>query len=567
MIFGKTKKIKIGDLLIEAGKITQDQLNEALNVQKEKGGKIGDVLVHLGCLTELDFAQMLGKQLNVPFIDLREYSFRSEVVQKLPEKIARRYGSILLDTVASGYLVGMADPSDLAAYDALTQILNSHVETAIVLQSDLNHVFNAIYRKTEDISSFAKELKDEIQQGEDKTEEVKSISANAAPVIKLLDSIFEDAVQMRASDIHIEPDENALRIRQRVDGILHENIIPGKEIASALVLRIKLMAEMNISEKRLPQDGRFRVTVKDKNIDVRAAVMPVHFGEAVVFRLMDQSKGIVKLDKLGFPKAMLTKIKNIISRPNGIILVTGPTGSGKTTSLYSMLNELNTADRKIITIEDPVEYVLPRVNQVQINNSIDLNFAAVLRATLRHDPDVIMVGEMRDEETVKIGLRSAMTGHLVFSTLHTNDAASCAVRLIDMGAEGFLVAGALRGILAQRLARKICDGCITSYMPTEQEKAWIYGLTAKEHSTFSFKIGKGCSRCNQSGYLGRIGVYEYLEITPELADILRTNDTNAFIKATRTQVGYQTLTQFIFDKASEGITTLAEVFKITGEVS
>lgn len=565
MMFGKTKKI--GDLLIDAGKITQNKLNEALNVQKEKGGKLGDVLIALGYLTEMDFAQVLGKQLNVPFVDLREYAFKTEVVQRLPEKIARRYGAILLDTVAGGYLIGMADPSDLAAYDALIQILNCRIEVAIVLQSDLTHVCNAIYRKTEDISSFAKALKDEIQQGADKTEEIKSISANAAPVIKLLDSIFEDAMQMRASDIHIEPDEGLLRIRQRVDGLLHENIIPGKEIASALVLRIKLMAEMNISEKRLPQEGRFRVNVKDKNIDVRAAVMPVHFGESVVFRLMDQSKGVMKLDSLGFSPSMLAKIKNIINKPTGIILLTGPTGSGKTTSLYSMLNELNTADRKIITIEDPVEYILPRINQIQVNSAIDLSFATILRATLRHDPDVIMIGEMRDEETVKIGLRSAMTGHLVFSTLHTNDAASCAIRLIDMGAEGFLVAGALRGVLAQRLVRKICDGCTMPYVPTEQENAWIHGLTAKEPSAFSFKMGKGCSRCNRSGYLGRVGVYEFLEITPELADLLRTNDTHAFMQAVRMQDDFQTLTQCIFDKASGGITTLAEVFKITGEVS
>jgi len=565
MMFGKTKKI--GDLLIDAGKITRDQLNQALNAQKEKGGKLGDVLISLGCLTEIDFAQVLGKQLNVSFVDLREYAFKTEIIQRLPEKIARRYGAILLDAVAGGYLVGMADPSDLAAYDALTQILNCRVEVVIVLQSDLTHVFNAIYRKTEDISSFAKALKDEIQQGTDKTEEIKSIAANAAPVIKLLDSIFEDAIQMRASDIHIEPDEGLLRIRQRVDGILHENIIPGKEIASALVLRIKLMAEMNISEKRLPQEGRFRVNVKDKNIDVRAAVMPVHFGEAVVFRLMDQSKGVMKLESLGFSPAMLTKIKHIINQPTGIILLTGPTGSGKTTSLYSMLNELNTADRKIITIEDPVEYILPRINQVQVNSAIDLSFASILRSTLRHDPDVIMIGEMRDEETVKIGLRSAMTGHLVFSTLHTNDAASCAIRLIDMGAEGFLVAGALRGVLAQRLVRKICDGCAVSYVPTEQENAWIHGLTAKAPSAFSFKIGKGCSRCNKSGYLGRMAVYEFLEITSELADLLRTNDTHAFMQAVRLQDGFQTLTQCIFDKASEGLTTLDEVFKITGEFS
>ena len=566
MIFGKSKKTKIGDLLVDQSLITTDQLSEALAIQKEKGGKLGDVLTGLGYITEINFSKVLAAQLNIPFIDLREHSFKENLVQKLPEKISRRLAAIILDTIEEGYLVGMVDPSDLMAYDEITKVLNSKIETAVILQSDLSHVLNAIYRKTEDISSFAKALKDELHQNEEKTEEVKSISANAAPVIKLLESIFEDAIQMRASDIHIEPDETVLRIRQRVDGILHENIIPGKEIASPLILKIKLMAEMNISEKRMPQDGRFRVNVKNKNIDVRAAIMPVHFGEAAVFRLMDQSKGIVKLDNLGMPEDTLLRIKKLINKPNGIILITGPTGSGKTTTLYSMLNDLNTPDRKIITIEDPVEYLLPRVNQVQVNNTINLSFSAILRSVLRSDPDIIMIGEMRDEETVKIGLRSAMTGHLVFSTLHTNDSISSAVRLVDMGAEGFLVGGALRGVLAQRLIRKICDNCIEPYEATEQEKSLIYGLFGKEQEPFAFKQGKGCSRCNQSGYYGRIGIYEFLEITPDLADVLRTNDTNLFIKAARAQPNFQTLSQVIFSKALEGITTVTEVFRISGEL-
>lgn len=563
MIFGK--KTKIGDSLIQLELVTREQVDEAVNVQKEKGGKLGDLLVQLGYVSEIDLAKALAKQLSIPFVDLREYPLNQSIVKKLPEKIARRYSVIPLDAVEGGYLVGMVDPADLIAHDTIAKHMNAKIERAIILQNDLTTVLNSIYRKTSEISSFANALKDEIKQDESE-EEVKSINANAAPVIKMLDSIFEDAIQMRASDIHIEPGEDMIRLRQRIDGVLHESSIPAKEIAAALVLRIKLMAEMNISEKRLPQDGRFRVTIRDRIIDVRASIMPTHFGEAVVFRLLDQSKGLIKLEQLGMPPDLFMQIKKLIAQPNGIILVTGPTGSGKTTTLYSMLNDLNTPDRKIITIEDPVEYVLPRVNQVQVHSAINLTFSTVLRATLRNDPDVIMVGEMRDEETVKIGLRSAMTGHLVFSTLHTNNAASCATRLLDMGAEGFLVAGALRGVLAQRLARKICDGCAEPYTPTEQEKAWIIGITSKEYSSFSFKTGKGCGRCNQTGYMGRMPIYEFLLITPELADILRTGDTNFFMKKVREQSDFKTLSQFVFERAAEGVTTLSEVFKISGEV-
>ncbi len=563
---GSLRKLKIGDMLVQAGHITSDQLQKALNEQREHGGKLGDILIEMKFIKEGVLVKTLSEQLKIPYIDLKQYDIKQEVIQKLPERIARRFRVILLENANGNYLVGMADPTDLVAYDELVRVLNGSIQIALVLENDLLRIFDLVYRRTEDIASFAKALKEEIVESKEEPEVVEAISADAAPVVKLLDSIFEDAVQMGASDIHIEPDDKVLRIRQRIDGVLHEHIIPSKEIVAALVLRIKLIANMNISEKRLPQDGRFAMVVKGHNIDIRVAIMPTHYGESVVMRILDQGKGILELDQLGMERKLLEKVNYLIHRPNGMILVTGPTGSGKTTSLYAMLNALNTEAKKIITIEDPVEYVLPRVNQVQVNTAIHLDFADILRAVVRHDPDIVMVGEIRDSETVEIALRAALTGHLVFSTLHTNDAVSSTVRLIDMGAEGFLVAGALRGVLAQRLVRKICDACIENYTPNEHEKMWIAGFLGTAEQSFSFKHGAGCSRCNRSGYRGRIGVYEYLEISVELADALRANDTNLFMHLAKSQPGFTPLVKGAFEYAVAGITTLTEVFRLSGEL-
>lgn len=563
MVFFNLKKIKLGEMLVKAGNITEEHLKACLEVQIKKGGKIGDILVEHQFIEKETLIKALSEQLNVPVFNLKNFQVKSELVMKLPERIARRYRVILLDFVSGEYCVGMVDPTDVMAYDELTRLLGGSLKIFIVNEDNLLHVLDLVYRRTEDIASFAAALKEEIKS-EEEVLDVATIGADAAPVVKLLDSIFTDAVQVGASDIHIEPDEKVLRIRQRVDGVLQEHIIPGTEIVSALVLRIKLIANMNISEKRLPQDGRFAISVKGRTLDVRVAIIPVHFGEAVVLRLLDQAKGVFGFEQLGIKSEMLLKIKKIIHKPNGMILVTGPTGSGKTTTLYAILSELNTQKTKIITIEDPVEYVLPRVNQVQVNSAIDLNFANVLRASVRHDPNVIMVGEMRDEETVHIGLRAAMTGHLVFSTLHTNDAISSTVRLIDMGGEGFLVAGALRGVIAQRLVRKICDACAVPYNPNADEKAWIDGFLLEQQAA-SFKQGAGCSRCNQTGYRGRTGIYEFLEITIELGDALRTNDTNLFMKRAKEQHGFETLSQSAFDLAAKGVITLEEALKIAGE--
>ncbi len=560
------EQFQIGQVLVDSGLITSEQLGTALKAQATEGGKLGEILVHLGYITDAKFFGVLSQQLEIPFVDLKNIKLDPELVKKIPERIARRYKVIMLEYGSNGCLVGMSDPTDVLAYDEVSQIFGSNVRIAIVKEADLINTLDLTYRRTADISSFATQLKKDIGGLKSVIADEDMSGAESAPVAKLLDSIFEDAVQMGASDIHIEPNADSLRIRQRVDGVLNENIIHGKEIIAALVLRIKLIAKLNISERRLPQDGRIQTRVRNRVLDVRVSTLPMYYGESVVMRLLDQTSGILNLNQLGIPPTMLERFIYMINRPSSMILVTGPTGSGKSTTLYSALNFLNSKEKNIITIEDPIEYTLPRINQVQVNSNIDLTFSSVLRAALRQDPDIIMVGEMRDKETVEIGLRSSITGHLVLSTLHTNDAVSSAIRLLDMGSQGFLVASALRGIIAQRLVRKNCEACVAPYTPTKQEFAGFISLLGARVENVDFKQGVGCAHCNHSGYKGRIGVYELLELTPELADTLREQDTAAFTRVAFLQENYRPLTLEALDYAKQGITSLQEIFRIGNEV-
>ncbi|MBF0470175.1 MAG: type II/IV secretion system protein, partial [Gammaproteobacteria bacterium] len=393
----------------------------------------------------------------------------------------------------------------------------------------------------------------------------KSSDVVEAPVVKLLQSIFEDAVHVGASDIHIEPDEHVLRIRNRIDGMLQEQVMKEKRIGTALVSRLKLMSGLNISEKRLPQDGRFNIRIKEKSIDVRVSTMPLQYGESVVMRLLDQSSGNLNLEKVGMPPKLLERFRHYIHKPHGMVLVTGPTGSGKTTTLYGALNELNLPTKKIITVEDPVEYRLSRINQVQVHTQIGLTFASVLRTALRQDPDVVLIGEMRDQETAEIGLRASITGHLVLSTLHTNDSISTAVRLIDMGIPGFMVATSLEAIIAQRLIRRICSDCIADYQPSVHERLWLRGMVGKEGESLHFKHGQGCHKCNNTGYKGRMGVFELLEIDLAMGDALRLDDTNAFARAARNNKNFVSLTRNAIHYASLGQTTIEEAIRVSGE--
>ena len=560
-------KIRIGDLLVASGDITEAQLQDALAAQKESGLKLGKILVEKGFVNEDRLLFFLSEQLGVPFVDLTDYPLDENLVTLLPETYARRYRALVLEQQDDTLLVGMADPIDIFAYDELSRQLSQPINVAVVRESELLGLLDAAYRRTSDIVSFASEL-----DGELSIEEF-SLGGNTAvdgedntPVARLLYSIMEDAVQIRASDIHIEPDEDVLRLRLRVDGVLQEQILNEFRIAPALVSRLKLMAGLDISEKRLPQDGRFEMKLKSKEVDVRLSTMPTTNGESVVMRLADHGDGGVGLEDTGMPHDMLERFKFMITRPNGLILVTGPTGSGKTTTLYGALNHLNTEAKKIITVEDPVEYELERVNQVQVMSKIGLDFARVLRATLRQDPDILLVGEIRDAETAEIALRAAMTGHLVLSTLHTNDAVSSALRLIDIGVEGYMVAASVRAIVAQRLIRKLCERCQIPYEVDDHDLAWLRAtVPTLDPTTTPFVQGKGCSHCNRTGYLGRVGVFELLEIDGGLADALRADDTAQFAKLAQQQHDFRPLVSYAMDLAIAGKTSLAEVIGLSGQ--
>ncbi len=562
------KKIRLGDLLVEHKVISESQLMQALATQKTSGRKLGKVLIEEGFIDEDKMLDFLSRQLSIPFIDLKYYKYSADTVRLLPETYARRYRAISLDASGDDILVGMADPTDIFGYDEIANILKQPIRQALVREADLLKTIDTVYRRTEDISAFAEELGEELSANDfDVSQLGETTDVADAPVVKLLQSLFEDAVQVGASDIHIEPDENILRIRQRIDGVLHETIMKESRIATALVSRLKLMASLNISERRLPQDGRFNIGVSGKSIDVRLSTMPIQNGESVVMRLLDQSQGLLDLDHLGMPENISDRFKKIITRPHGLVLVTGPTGSGKTTTLYSALNILNKPETKIITVEDPVEYRLPRINQVQVKPQIDLTFARVLRTALRQDPDVVLVGEMRDHETVEMGLRAAMTGHLVLSTLHTNDAISTALRLLDMGAEGYLVASALDAVLAQRLVRRICESCVEDYKLSTHEWAWTQQIIGDKADKIQFRRGAGCPHCNNTGYHGRIGVYELLEINNNLADALRRNDAAAFNLAAESQPSFRPLVFSVMDLAQQGISTIAEAMRIAGDIT
>ena len=562
------KKIRLGDLLVEKGLITEDQLMSSLTAQKKTGQKLGRTLISNGLVTEEQMLELLSTQLKIPFIDLKQYNYDSETIQIIPETLARRFRVVSLKKNPDGtLLVAMADPTDIFAYDDLTKQLKCHIHLAVARESEIISTIDMVYRRTNQISDLAEELGDELAESDiDLQELVQGEDVANAPVVKLLQSIFEDAVQIGASDIHIEPDETVLRIRTRVDGILQEQVMKEKRIASALVSRLKLMAGLNISERRIPQDGRFNIRVRNRSIDVRLSTMPIQNGESVVMRLLDQSGNTLILDQLGMNPDLLAHFRKNIHRPHGMVLVTGPTGSGKTTTLYAALSELNKAEKKIITVEDPVEYRLPRINQVQVNSKIGLDFATVLRSALRQDPDIVLVGEMRDQETSAIGLRASITGHMVLSTLHTNDAISTVNRLIDMGAEGFLVATALRAVLAQRLVRKICKNCITEYTPEKQEMVWLYNLLGEKAESSKFSHGHGCPQCNNTGYSGRIGVFEFLEIDDVLADDLRREDSAAFAKHAKASEYFKPFSRHAMEYATKGVTSLEEVVRVTGMI-
>ena len=562
----RPEKIRLGDLLVQQRLVSNEQLMEALEKQKLSGRKLGRVLVENGFVTEEEISGAIACQLQIPLVDLKQAQARPDVVRLLPEQMARRFRAVVLENRENAVLVAMADPTDLFAFDEISHSLGRDVELAVASESTLGHYIDRVYRRTEEITELARSLTEDL--GEDVIDFnalAASGSAEEAPVMRLLQTLFEDAMQVNASDIHIEPMEKRLQIRFRVDGVLSVATEADRKIGPALIQRLKLMADLDIAEKRLPQDGRFMIRLKQRAIDVRMSTVPAQYGESAVLRLLTHGN-MAGVADLGMPANKLERFLKLIHRPHGLVLVTGPTGSGKTTTLYAALADLNTPERKILTVEDPVEYRLVGTNQIQVNDKIELTFARALRAFLRQDPDVILLGEMRDTETAQIALRAALTGHLVLSTLHTNDAPSAAARLLDMGAPPFLLATSLAGVVAQRLVRRLCTVCAAAAPLEANERAWLGDLLAAGFDESGTKRGKGCGHCNHTGYQGRIGIYELLEIDGELARLLNQGNSTEFRTLANARLAGQTLRDEAVRLVREGQTSVAEAMRVTHQV-
>jgi type IV pilus assembly protein PilB len=507
---------RLGQILVDLGYLSEDQLWDVLEEQKQSVGEvIGQVAVRMGLVTEGQVTEALAEQWGMPVVDLSETNVSPKVLALVPQTMAEIYKIMPISLKNDVLTVAMADPQNVGALDDLRNFLGVEVRGAVSNQYDVEQAVHRFYADKQDsIEDVIGEMEDALGHDRHKADSFNlsdpEEQANAAPIRKLLNMILLLAIKDQASDIHFEPFEDEFKVRVKADGVLYEMVPPPRHLANAIISRIKIMSELDIAERRLPQDGRIELNVGGNQVDLRVSVMPTMFGESVVMRILDRTVVQLDLNKIGMDAGTLGRFREVINRPNGICLVTGPTGSGKTTTLYSALNELNDLETKIITTEDPIEYDIDGLIQVPVNADIDVTFATVLRAILRHDPDKILVGEIRDYETAETAIQSALTGHLVFSTLHTNDAPSAITRLRDMGVQSFLITATVEAILAQRLVRKICTDCRTEFEPSD-ELLMELQLPIEQARQYSFYYGKGCARCNNSGYKGRTGLYELLE--------------------------------------------------------
>lgn len=562
-----TPSKSLGEALIAQGWVTSKQLSDALAEQKRTGQKLGQILVDNNYVTEEQIARVLAAQQNLPFVDLKRYNLNIEVSRILGEMQARKYRAVLLEERRDTYLVAVTDPFNLSAQDALSVLLKRPIEYVVAANDQLSAAIDQVYLKDQQLTEFARAIESDIERDVNIVNLNRistTVDDNDAPVVKLLQSVFREAAQNRASDIHFEAQDKKLIVRFRIDGALHTQVEADIKIAPPLVVKLKLMAGLDITERRLPQDGRITVKVDEsRQLDIRMSTMPTQFGESVVLRILMQSQGMRDLEILGMPQDIYKRFLSAVRMPNGIVLSTGPTGSGKTTTLYGALAKLNSPEVKILTCEDPVEYRIPGINQVQVNDKIGLTFPTVLRSFLRQDPDILLVGEIRDNETAEIATRAAMTGHLVLSTLHTNDAVSTPARLMDMGIPGFMIATTLRAVLSQRLLRLVCTECAEPHELTLDEQEWIRRYYGSVPETATLKHGSGCPNCNGSGYRGRVGTFELLDMTHDLSVALHTDNPAQFEAVARQQIGTQSLMHQGFALAFEGRTTVAEVIKNT----
>jgi len=564
----------IGDIFVSSGLITEEQLNEALEKQRQlgMGQKVGDVLVSMGLITERDKAKCLGKQWGVPYVELTEYPIEEDAVRCISQDLARRYKVIPISKNNGKLTLAMKNPLDVFALDEVRLITGSDVEPVISAEEDITWAISEHYSGISTSAEAVSEIIDDCQTSdvaitEDETtdddisvEELRELSEEA-PVVRLANLIITRGIQDRCSDIHLEPGKTALKVRYRIDGIMQDGLVVPKKVQASLISRIKIMADMDIAEKRAPQDGRISATVDGKPYDFRVSTLPSVYGEKIVMRVLDKNSIMIGLNKLGFLPQTLEMFESLISRTYGIILVTGPTGSGKSTTLYSVLSKLNSGEKNILTIEDPVEYELPGITQTQVNVKAGLTFAAGLRTMLRQDPDIIMVGEIRDQETAMIAIEAALTGHLVLATLHTNDAPGAVTRLIDMGIEPFLIASSVIGVLAQRLLRLICPKCKEAYTPPRDAVKRL-GMNIEEGSEVTFYRGRGCEQCKGTGYKGRIGIFELMPVTDKVRDLILAKASSYSVKEAAIEAGMKTLREDALEKILLGLTTLEESLRV-----
>ncbi|MBW2221947.1 MAG: type II secretion system ATPase GspE [Deltaproteobacteria bacterium] len=528
---------------------------------------LGRRLVDLGLVSEVVLLETLSESLDIPFVSLKDFPQQTIVLEDLSEKFMRQYKFVPLSLNENVLTIALSDPYDIYACDAVRMATNYEVKINLAREEEILDAVGKLFNT--DTTSMGRIVEDIGKNGKDDlsiddegdVDHLKDL-ASEAPVIRLVNLLITRAIEMRASDIHLEPFEGDFKVRYRIDGVLHDMEAPPRRLQAAVISRLKIMAKLNIAERRLPQDGRIKLRVLGKEIDFRVSTLPTMFGESVVLRILDRESVVLDLEKLGFPDYDLIKFRDLINRPYGIILVTGPTGSGKTTTLYAALGEINSPEKKIITVEDPIEYQLGGVNQVQVKAGIGLSFANILRSILRQDPDVIMIGEIRDAETAEIAIHSALTGHLVFSTLHTNDAAGAVTRLLEMGMENYLISSSLLGIMAQRLVRVICPDCKEAYTPEMgvMEEMGVSQSEVKENPIFK---GAGCEKCSHTGFLGRKGIYELLLMNDDIRELILEKAPSNVIKEKGRSQGMQTLREAGWHKVKEGISTISEVLRVT----
>jgi type IV pilus assembly protein PilB len=559
VVAAKRKPKQLGQILLEEGLLTQEQLDRALEQHRNTPKSLGRVLIDLGFIRERDLVKALAQQVGLDFVDLSEYPIEATATMLLPEQLARRYRALPIAEQDGRLLVAMSDPANVYALDDIRSVTGRDVKPLVATAQDVEQAINKYSQLGDQVEAIASEAAEQLDEGADTDIDA---AVEDAPIVRLVNAIMTQAVQDRASDVHIEPTEKDVRVRFRVDGVLHEVMHSPKNIQNGLLSRLKVMAELNIAEKRVPQDGRIGMKVANRQLDLRVATLPTVHGEKIVIRILDKTQALLKLSDLGFHQRAFERYQESFTKPYGALLVTGPTGSGKSTTLYATLNILNNEDRNIITVEDPVEYRLHGVNQVQVNTKAGLTFASALRSILRADPDIVLIGEIRDRETAMISIEAALTGHLVLSTLHTNDAPSAITRLTEMEVETFLVASAVDCVVAQRLARKLCDRCRQAYTP-EPEELIEAGLPEEYVAQVKEAFRPvGCPACSNTGYRGRMGLYEVMGMSEEIERMTVERASSDAIRAVAIRQGMLTLREDGLDKAIRGLTSIEEIARV-----